>query len=510
MPTGNVEITISDGSGGVASVPLQSVQAVLGCSSGGTAFQIVSSRSPTQLAGAVGYGAATEAAGLTMLKGGVVLFVKLPVTTKGVASAVTHTGTGASVVTTTLDATNGAFDDLNVKVLVPVGGGGTIGTGPCAIQVSLDAGRNYGPVVQLGTATSYVIANTGVTLNFTSASLVAGDTYTFHCTGPKWQDSDVQTALNTLSGSQYGVVGWGSTHLVGNCSTSVALTGGVPGADASTIQTYAEALVAKYNFIRVILSARDASPPAGYGGSSESDATWYGALSTDYSAVSAKRILAAAGYYNVPTALGANASAGSPRYRRSCAFAMAARQVTLPPQRMNSRVKDGSLDSIVVDPANDPLDGFLYHDDGSNGPLDTARFAALRTRKGKPGFFVSHPNLMSPPGSDFNWLPKGQVIDIAATLVNEIGSEFIDDDMRVNPNGTLFENDARFIETTMGKFIDSIMLTQGMVSGATLVVVDRTANVSTTSLVPVTVTIFGRGYVDQINATVGFNNPLTA
>lgn len=511
MPTGDVEIAVNDGQGGVASAPLSSVQAVLGCSSIGTPFQIVATRNPSTLVSNLGYGPLVEAASLTCLAGGVVLAVKVPLTSKGVASSVTHTGTGTSAVTTTLDGTNGAFDDYNVKVIVPPGGAGTIGTGPCAIQVSLDAGRNFGPVIQLGTATTYIVSNTGITLNFGAGTLVVGDAYTFHTTGPKWQDTDVQKALQTLAGSQYGVVGWGSTHLVGNANTSAATTGGVPGADASTIEGYADSLATGFNFTRIILSARDSGPPVAYGGSAESDAAWYGSLSSDYAAVSARRICATGGYYNMPTAIGTNASAGAPRYRRSGAWALAARQVTIPPQRMASRVKDGALTQIVVDPTNDPLDGFNYHDDGPQGPLDTARFAAFRTRKGQTqGFFVSHPNLMSPVGSDFNWLPRGNVIDIASALINQIGAQFIDDDMRVNPNGTLFENDARQIETVMSKFIDSVMLAQGMVSGPCLVTVDRSANVSVTSKVPVTVTIFGRGYIDELDAVVGFNNPLTA
>ncbi len=506
--SGDVNITVSDGQGGVASAPLQKVQAVIGCSSIGVNYQIVATRNPATLVSTAGYGTGVEAAALTCQAGGIVLFVKTPLTTKGVASTVAHTGTGSSVMSVTLDGTLGAFDDYNFKVIPVLAG--TVGTGPAAIQISVDAGRNYGPPIQLGPATTYVVVNTGVTLSFTVGTLVVGDTYTLHCTGPVMQTTDTQTALNTLAGSQYGAVGWGSTHIVGNVGGAVALKGGVPGADAQTIEGYADGLAANFNFIRIILAARDASPPTAYGGSAESDATWYGSLAADYATVSARRISAWGGYYNIPTAIGSNASYGAARMRRSAAWAAAARQVAIPPQRMSSRVKDGSLTQIVVDAANDPLDGFLYHDDGSQGPLDTARFGALRTRKGNPGYFVSHPNLMSPPGSDFNWLPKGVVIDVACQLVNQIGDQFIDDDMRVNPNGTLFENDARYIETVMGKFIDSVMLTQGMVSGATVVTVDRSANVSTTSKVPIKVTIFGRGYIDEIDAVVGFNNPLVA
>src|SRR5262249_32139583 len=152
------------------------------------------------------------------------------------SGSVTKTGTGTSVVTTTLDATNGAFDYYFVKVLVVTGG--TIATGPCAIQVSLDAGRNYGQVIQLGVANTYVIANTGITLNFAAGTLVTGDTYTFAAYGPMWTTANVQTALNALVGSQYGVVGWGSTHIVSAGGGATAATGGVPGADATTLQGY--------------------------------------------------------------------------------------------------------------------------------------------------------------------------------------------------------------------------------------------------------------------------------
>src|SRR5258708_12760155 len=146
------------------------------------------------------------------------------------------------------------------------------------------------------------------------------------------------------------------------------------------------------------------------------------------------------GYEDSRTAIGSNASYGAARMRRSAAWAAAARQVAIPPQRMSSRVKDGSLTQIVVDAANDPLDGFLYHDDGSQGPLDTARFGALRTRKGNPGYFVSHPNLMSPPGSDFNWLPKGVVIAVACQLANHTAAQLIHPHIRINPNGSLCES----------------------------------------------------------------------
>ena len=510
MSNGNVVVTLSDGAGGVVVVPLGQVQAVIGWSSAGVANQIVATQSPATLRSTCGYGTGVEAASLSCDTGGTVLFVSVPLTTKGAASAVTAGAgnTGSSVCTVTLDSTNGAFDDYNVKVKCTTAG--TIGTGPVGIQVSVDAGRNYGPVIALGTATTYAIANTGITLNFSSLAMGLGDTYTFHTTGPLIAMSAVQTALNTLAASQYGIVGWGSTWIVGNSSTATTLEGGLTGANIATLEGYLDTLFTQDTPTRCIVSCRDASPPAAYGGSGESDATWCASVVADVGAQTAARVMAVGGYHNVPTAVGSNASYGSPAPRRSDAWAVAARTVAIgnTPQRMQSRVRDGNLTQIIVDPTNDPLDGFVYHDDGSNGPLDTARICALRTRKGKSGLFVSHPNLLGALGTAYNWWPKGAVIDQSVFITNQLAQDFIDDDLRVNPNGTLYINDALNIQKVIGNGLNAVQLAKGQVSGPALVVVDQTANVSATSEVPATVTIFGRGYVDEFDITIGFNNAL--
>jgi hypothetical protein len=478
--------------------------------------QIVSTQNPNTLATTFVGGPLPEAAALACAAGGTVLAVKCPLTTKGLATAVTAapTNAGTCVVTTTLDATNGAWDDFNFKVVCQTAGTVGVAPGP-SIQVSVDAGRNFGPAISLGAATTYAVSKSGVTLNFTGVPMVVADAYTFHTIGPKIQNTDIQAAINALVGSQYGAIGWGSTHLVSNGNAigsgpTPTFTGGYLAADATTIEGYLDSAATKYTFLRLMLPLRDASMPAIYGGSAETDVAWSSALATDVGANAGNdpRVMAVGGFYNIPTAIGSNVSFGSPSYRRPAAWALAARTVAIPSQRMQSRVRDGSLTQIVINASADPLDGFVYHDDGSNGPLDTARICALRTRRGKGGLFVSHPNLLSQLGSTYNWWPKGAVIDIAEFLVHQLADDFIDADVRVNPNGTLYINDVNQIQDHIGKGVDAVLLSQGMVSGPTLVVVDQTANVTATSKVPVTVTVFGRGYIDEIDATVGFNNVL--
>lgn len=568
--TGDVQFTILDG--GSVVVPGSSVQVVVGTASSGTVAQVVATQNPQTLISNFGYGPLVEAATLACLAGGTVLALRATsaaagsvangttgsitsassanpsvitttaphnlasgqiVTISGVtvntvvngtwvitvlsattfsvpvagsgsgsggtwtATGATYTGTGTSAIT----VTGTPNDDYFVQLLVVTGG--TISTAGITFQVSLDAGRSYGPVLALGTATTYVIPQTGITLNFAAGTLVAADIFRCQTFAPMWNTAGVQACFNALQASQYAAVGWGSMHIAGGSTL-----GGVPGADATTLQSYLDTLGNGYVFTRAMLSARDAKAPASFGGAVETETTWTTAVTTDYSATSARRICACAGHYNIPSGV-PNPTVGAPRYRRPLAWALAARQVQIPPQRHAGRVRDGSLTQISIDPTNDPKDGFIYHDERINLGFDAARFTSARSRIGLPGLYIFNPNLMAPLGSVFSLLPLGNVMDLACNLVHQVGQQIIDADVRLNPNGTIFENEARAIESALLGAIQDQMISKSMISSAT-VTVDRTTNISTTSTVNINVSIVARGYVLQENVTIGFVNALQA
>jgi hypothetical protein len=276
------------------------------------------------------------------------------------------------------------------------------------------------------------------------------------------------------------------------------------------------AATTNFVYTRLFASARDASPPATYGGTGEAEATWTAALLTDYSATSAIRSTVGAAYWNMPSAY-PSAVFGSPNYRRSATWAAAARQVAVPPQRHLGRVKDGALSTIVVDTVNDPLDGFVYHDERINPGLDYlaagsgGRFMSTWTRIGLPGVYLTNPLTMAPFGSQFALMMFGNVMDVACSITHQVGQQQVNDDVRLNANGTLYENDASTIEKAITSALNVAMTATGMLSpkGA-VAVVDRTANVGSTSIVPILVTLYGKGYVLQENITIAFNNPLAA
>lgn len=494
--TNNVEIEVLDGAGSVVSVAQSKVQALIGVASGGTAAlqQVCSSTQPSTIAALHGRGPLPEAAGLIALAGGVALTVQIPIVTPGEMNpgGVIHAGTGSSTVTTTLDGTVGAYDDYFVEVVVRTGG--NVSTAGCVIAFSLDAERNFSPNIPLGTANSYIIPGTGITLNFGVGTLVAGDTYRFSTRAPLGSAAGLTAAIDALRASAYAGK-WGSIQLVASLA-------GFSSSDMAQVQTELDNSAADFEvYTRALSASRDAFGPSQWGGSGETEATWMTAIQTSTSAQQTKRIEMGAGAYNIPSPY--SVLGVSFVYRRQSNWAVAARVVTIPTQRMASRVRDGQLANIVVDPSKDPGDGFIYHDERITPGLTGARFAALRTRVGKGlGFYLDLPNLMSPVGSQFQFFPQGSVIDVACSITYQTAVDEIDNDVILQANGTLTQGEVRRIQGAIQKALDDNMTSVAMCSSIS-VVVDPAQNVRSTGKVKITVTVNGVGYVLEIDAGVG-------
>lgn len=512
MATGDITITIQDGGANTAiTVPSANVRVEIGClltgiSQTAVVNQIISATNPSTIANAFIAGKLCEAAGLVCASGGVVLAIGIPVVTHGTATAVVPTVTNGSavVLTVDLDATNGAFDDYNVMLKCVTTG--TIATSNVQFQISLDAGRTFGPVITLITpAATYTIPNTGITIDFTSAAMNAGDYWRFSTTAPLGDLTGITAAIAALKNSTYALSGWGGMHNVGVCSNSLAgsfqtLLGGSPDGTGG--------LASGYIYSRIIVDVVDSLNPTAWGGAGQTEAAWMTAIETAFATTNAKRVCAAAGSYNMPSAY-ANTAAGTPSYRRPLSWALDCREAIIPPQRHAGRVRDGSLGQIVINPSSDPTDGFVYHDERITPGLTTARFAAAKTRVRQQGYFIDQPNLMAPTGSQYTLLPYGNVIDIACSITFQSASEEIDDDLRVNPNGTLLAADRLALQNSINAALQSGMTAQNMISGQT-VVVDPNANVEVTSNIPISVSILRNGYVLSETITIGFTDTSAA
>ncbi len=162
----------------------------------------------------------------------------------------------------------------------------------------------------------------------------------------------------------------------------------------------------------------------------------------------------------------------------------------------------------MLDPTNDPVDGFVYHNEALNPGLTAARITGARLRS-KPGFYITDPLLSSAPGSVFTLLPLGNVMDIGCSLVFQTGEDEINDDIRLNDNGTIHENEAQRIESVMLGVLNANMTAKNMISSARITI-DRSNNVRATSEVNVNGLLFSRGYILQLNITIGYASPFAA
>jgi hypothetical protein len=507
----SVVITVQDqGVSAALSVPQSNIQLKIGCAVGGTVNQPYATTSPQSLQTQFVGGPLVEAGGLVCQSGNVCVAISAPIVTLGTATAVTATAPGGSTstVTTTLDSTNGAWDTY--YVLLKCLTGGTIGTSGIIVQVSLDAGRNFGAPISLGTAMSLVlgapyspatVGGTGIQLNFGAGSMVAGDTWRFSTVAPQWNGAGVAAALAVFQASQYGVAGVGSMHVVGD-----AMHGGSTTSDIVTIQNQLQTGVGIYQYQRAIVELRDAKTPTAWGGSGETESTWIAALSTAVSGdVAQPRICADGGNYNMPSPY-ANAAGGSPSYRRNLAWAQAVRRTQVPLQRRAGRVKDGPYAQIAVNPATDPSDGFIYHDERTTPGLNASRIASAMTwpKKGA-GFFQCQEPLLSAPGSQFTEIVIGNVLDAACDIGYAAGVEEISDDLLLQQNGTLDPVELNTFQGDIQNALNQGMIQTPLVSNVTATI-SPTANVGQTGIIPLTIAVQPKGYANSISETISLTN----
>jgi uncharacterized protein DUF2586 len=489
------------------------VMVVIGCGSGGTSPVATAVQSATNGAfiAAGGYGPGPQLAELILAEtGNEVVFVQAGTVTAGSNSNVfaAKQNTSASVMT----ITGTPYDTYYGLVTVAVGG--TVGTTGIQLTVSLDAGRGTYQTVNLGVATTYAIPNTGLTLNFTSATLVAGDQFYWVSTEPQWSDASVASAIQALYAIPFGET-FIDIHITGggnNANGQGQGAVGVGGGDVTSFDAQATSLFTKRRFCRVLTQARDAI----WGGaSSETEAAWIASIEADHVNDSSLRAGVTAGHYNITSPV------DQIQYRRPLLWDLAVRDSAIAIQLDLGEVDLGALAPLVVPsrvtwPQNTPgkgpnADGFLYHDESATPGLDAARFATALQYIGFPGFYCTAPNLMAPPGSDFNLLEHGHVIDAACLVWYLFATQRLRSGVRVNPPGstnagTILEQDRQTIQNAGTQALQNV-LTPGKVVSAVYCTISNQDNILSTSTLTTTVTVIPLGLIVKINTTITFLNP---
>jgi hypothetical protein len=373
------------------------------------------------------------------------------------------------------------FDDA--YWLVQVVTGGTIGTS-AVIKVSPDYGRTF-TTVNLGTANSYAIPNSGITLNFGVGALVAGDTFAFNGVAPHWVDTDVQAALASL---------YNQTSFY---PLDIFITGPALEADGVAIDTYMTALANKKIFTNAILESVDVT----WGGlSNQTEAQWVTALETAWAPFVATngQIGVTAGYYNEVSPIDGG------EYRRPLSWFAAVRDASVPISEDWGFVERGQLTPMVIPTS---PDGFVYHDENVLEGLDGARFITATSIQTLPGLYITNPNMMCAPSSDFNWAQHRHVINKFMQVLYNFFVQKLNGSIRVSKaTGFILPQDANTLENGCDAQLAAQIVNTGDCSAASIAVT-RDNNILSTNQLEVTGTVVPLAYAKQIEITVGFNNP---
>lgn len=477
----SVSFTIlSNGLGNVAPTPSGTI-AVLGCSSGGTAETPSGPYvKPGDVITDFGYGSAPELAANLTASGIPVVFVKVDTDTAGAASAVTFSGTGTSVMTTSGDP----FDQYDV--IVTVVRAGTVGSDPePGFTISLDGGLTTTREIRMPASGSYtgLVATTGITLNFTAATMVVGDTYTFTSTAPTWAAADAADALESLRTSEKSA---GLGYVVGACSK----------AQADTLVAVTDLFVSRKKFMRFVFEARDI-------GSGETEAAWMTAISSDYATFVNDRVTISAGAALVQSVV------SRVKFRRNIGFLAMVRAGRVRVSRDLGAVADGPLAPFASPGTTGTPVDTVYHDEGLNPGLNANRFMTVMKHEGITGYFITNPQVMTGPTSDFDLLQYGRVMDEACRITNVFFTNVLSTDVRLNRRtGFILEKDALALESGNDSALNAGLVDTGDLSpGGATTILSRSDNISATKTLTVTVELLPLAYIKTVPVTMTFTNP---
>ncbi len=466
MTAPSVNFTIANGGLGNSPPSPSSTVCIIGCSSAGTASTVSGPyASIANLITDYGYGPGVECAAALIQAGAQPLFVKAPSTTAGASGSVTHAGTGASVMTVTPAAALDAY-----VVWVTMTRSGTVGTDPePAFTLSLDGGVTTGGEIRMPVSGIYAIPNTGLTLNFTVATIVAGDTYKFTCTAPLWASADITATVAALKASSKLA---GLVHVVGPMNATVA----------AVYHTAVNAFLAAKKPIRASCETVDFS---------STEAAWMTTVENDFATFTSDLIAVCAAPMLYPSAINGT------NFRRGGGFPYIVRTAQIAISKSAGEVADGALSNVTT----------VYHDETLVPGLDADRFVTVCSIPGLIGYYITRPNLMHSVGSDFSEVQYGRVMDEAVRITYNFFVQRLNSRVRLNrTTGFILEKDARSLEAGCDAKLNQGLVAPGDASSVQTVL-NRNDNISSTKTLTVTVKILPVGYVETVNCTLTFTNP---
>lgn len=492
MPIPNAVLTFNEGQ--LPTPPEQSDNtiAVLGYCTAGTALQVYTfdASTPAQVVSTLGYGIGAQLVAhlVNTPNHGKVIFVPLN-STAGVLTAVTATGTAPPAVT----LTGNSRDDISGRVEILTAG--ARGTATFRYCLDYDATTGTGtwsnPIV---TAATYLMDNSGVTLNFATGTNYATDNvYTFTGAAPTHSDAQITAGQDALaaSGLDFGGVYIVSTPggaLDTDRATALATTFAAVNAKIDTLES---------SFYRYVWCIIQAGAPVAT--SSAGMTTWRTALQgATMQALAHKRMGIAAGRGRQVSVI------DSRTYVRNVGWRICERLSSSEISEHIGRVKSGPLATLLS----------IEHDEATTGGLadGTAgqRYLTLRTHAGYTGFYVADSHTFAAVGSDYSKFERIRVINRGAKvgrnfLVGLIGDSTIAD----ATTGRILESEAQALDTEGTGELAAALIHAPSKSGkghasSVSCRVSRTDDILGAGTCSGQFSVQPLGYFRQINFTIGF------
>ncbi len=433
MPVPNVTINKTDGALGVPPITnptgILALIAPRSLASGPASGTPALATKPTLIRATYGDGLISEIPSVVIpITKKPMLILPMTASTAPAFGAATYVGTGTLSVAVPTAAGANAVDDFTVFVQFTLGG--TTGTGPIGFQYSLDS-RAYGDpakvwsgVIQLGSALTYLIPGTGVTLTFiTAKTAVTGDYFSLAVTGPRLSDSDVATALIALGNAK---LPWEAVLIAGLDASSTTV---------SNLDTFlaGQELLGKY---RMFIASAPLRTPL-----TQTEAQYLVAQTTLWGSVaSARGCVSADGEHLTSPQRGFDMQRAA-----SIPFAawLLANDVTVDA----AQVDLGNLPAVrIVDVNGNPQ----FHDESLYPGLDDQRLVTLRTINNKIGVFINNPKVISTPGSDYVYAQQLRTMNRACELAfGELTNQLSKGVMTDAVTGLIREDYAQAIENAV-------------------------------------------------------------
>lgn len=451
-----------------AVVPTSGNTVVLfGCSTVGTAAVPIAIDPSTSVSTVLGHGPLARLA-TKMQRVAKRRCYAVPVTQTVAAtlSAVTETpaGTGPSV---TLTGTAVDTGEWAVKITLA----GAVGTAKFRITRDRNnpRGATYGP--ELETAATYVIPDTGITVEFAAGTYVVDTLYTFESVQPGFSNADLGVAIQALlddSTIAFQVIHVDAGHLV----------------EAADIATLATALSAEISAAAAL--KKDFTVLLG-GAATETDSDMKAAFPSSF--VDSSIVVCARGAWTT-----GDAGEGSPKRSQSWLAA--------------ARAAKGRLSSDLGNHQDGPIEecAALTVDEYSAAiKLRDSRFTVLESSPGESGFFFARGLTMAAPTSQYfkHWNLR-RVFILAATAARAAMALHVNADFFTKATGVLTDAEAKALDLYYTKALRQVLLdpSPAHASGCSGSV-SRTNVIATTETLEVRFEVRFKGQAVSVAGTIG-------